>query len=145
MEHEDPIPSTPDLRGLLESARTIAVVGASTNPTKAAHRIPAALISAGYRVIPVNPGADEIFGRRAYPSLADVPESIDIVDVFRPSDEAADIARQAVEVGAGALWLQAGITSPEARTIANEAGLVYVEDACIGAVVGQLGITVDAS
>ena len=145
MDPENPGASAPDVRTLLEAARTIAVVGASANPAKAANRIPASLIEAGYRVIPVNPTADAILGEQAYPTLADVPVPIDIVDVFRPTDEAPDIARQAAAVGAKALWLQLGVASDEARAVATEAGLDYVEDRCIGAGVHQLGISVAAS
>lgn len=121
------------LRGLLEAATTIAVVGASTNPEKASNRIPAQLMRAGYTVIPIHPTADEILGQPAYPTLADVPGSIDIVDVFRPAAEAAGIVDQAVAVGAGAVWLQLGISSSEARKAAKRADLAYVEDLCIGA------------
>ena len=130
-----------DVRPLLERATTIAVVGASTDPEKAAHRIPKLLIERGYRVIPVHPKADEIFGIPVARSLADIEGDIDIVDVFRPADEAPGIARDAVAAGAGALWLQLGIASDEARTIAEEGGLEYVEDRCIGQTVQQLGIT----
>lgn len=116
---------------LLSKARTIAVVGLSTQPWKAAHSVPAAMQAAGYTVIPVHPSAKEILGQTAYRSLLDVPVKVDIVDVFRPSDEAAGIAEQAVAIGAGALWLQLGLTSDLARQIAAEGGLVYVEDRCI--------------
>jgi uncharacterized protein len=121
-----------DPRDMLERATTIAVVGMSTMPWKAAHRIPADLVDAGFTVIPVHPTATEILGLTAYPRLADVPVPIDLVDVFRPPAEAADVARQAVAVGAGGVWLQLGITSPEARAVAEAAGLDYVEDRCIG-------------
>lgn len=120
------------LRDLLETSTTIAVVGASTDPGKAAHRIPARLLAAGYTVIPVHPTAGEVLGRRAYPTLADVPVPIDIVDVFRPAEEAPGVAEQAVAVGARAVWLQLGIVSPDARAIATNAGLTYIEDLCIG-------------
>ena len=119
------------IRELLTSAKTIAVVGLSTQPWKAAHSVPAALKAAGYRVIPVHPSAEEILGEKAYRSLLDIPDKIDIVDVFRPADEAPGIAEQAVQVKAGALWLQLGIVSPRAREIAEAAGLAYVEDRCI--------------
>ncbi|SFA92246.1 hypothetical protein SAMN05216266_102214 [Amycolatopsis marina] len=119
---------------ILRQYRTIAVVGLSTNPDKAAHSVPAAMQAAGFRVIPVHPGAEEILGERAYRSLADVPEPVEVVEVFRPSPEAADVARQAVQVGAKALWLQQGIASAEARAIAEEAGLDYVEDICMAVV-----------
>jgi uncharacterized protein len=128
------------VRRLLEEATTVAVVGASTDEDKAANRIPRALLDAGFRVIPVNPEADEVHGQQAYASLAEVPGPVDIVDVFRPGDEAADIARQAVAIGAGALWLQLDITSDDARRIAGEHGLSYVEDRCIGQTTKSMGI-----
>lgn len=116
---------------VLDRARTIAVVGCSATPGKDAHEIPRYLVDEGFDVHPVNPSATEIFGRRAYASLDDVPRPIDLVCVFRPSAEAPAIARKAVEVGARALWLQTGIASEEARRIAEGAGMAYVEDACI--------------
>jgi hypothetical protein len=85
----------------------------------------------GFRIIPINPYADELFGERVYRSLAEIPEHVDIVDVFRPSAEAALVARQAVAIGAGAVWLQQDIVSDEARRVAEEAGVDYVEDFCI--------------
>jgi predicted CoA-binding protein len=129
-------------RRILATFKTIAVVGLSRNPAKAAHAVPAALQSAGYRVIPVNPWADQILGERAYPSLAAVPDQIEIVEVFRPSSEARAIARQAVEVGAKAVWLQLGLRSSEAKAIAEQAGLLYVEDRCMGVERAVLGMTV---
>jgi predicted CoA-binding protein len=85
----------------------------------------------GWHVIPVNPYADELWGVRCYPSLADIPEHVDLVNVFRPARDCPAIARQAVEIGADALWLQQGIASPEARGIATAGGLDYIEDHCI--------------
>ena len=85
----------------------------------------------GWRIIPVNPHADEIVGEKVHRTLADIPEQVGLVDVFRPSEDAAEVARQAVAAGASALWLQLGISSPEARAIAAEAGLLYVEDRCL--------------
>ncbi|HEY8864331.1 MAG TPA: CoA-binding protein [Candidatus Dormibacteraeota bacterium] len=119
---------------LLEAATTIAVVGASRDPNKAGGSVPAGLQQRGFRIIPINPFADELFGERAYRSLSEVPEKIDIVDVFRPSRDAAEIARQAVAVGAKAVWLQLDIRSDEARRIAEAAGLDYVEDSCMAVV-----------
>jgi predicted CoA-binding protein len=121
-----------DPREVLEQAKTIAVVGFSTKPHKAAHRIPAQLKGRGYRVIPVHPYADEILGEPAYRVLADVPDAVDLVIVFRPSAEAGGVVRQAVEAGAPAVWLQLGITSAEGRRVAEEAGVAYVEDRCAG-------------
>ncbi len=130
-----------DPRALLERVRVIAVVGCSTDPRKAAHRIPAQLQEAGFRIIPVHPGAEEILGERAYRSLRDIPEPVDLVDVFRPGPETPPFARDAVAIGASALWLQLGITSAESRAIAREGGLDYVEDRCTGADARWWGIT----
>ena len=128
-----------ELRALLDGATTIAVVGASTNPDKAANRIPEVLLRAGYTMIPVHPTAKEILGQTAYPSLADVPVPIDIVDVFRPPAAAAGIAEQAVAVGAKAVWLQAGVASEDAGAVARRAGIAFVENLCIGATSKRLG------
>lgn len=124
---------TPDLDPveLLAKRPRIAVVGCSATPGKDAHDVPALMLSKGYDVVPVNPRAAEIFGKKAYPSLADVPGGIDVVNVFRPSEEAAGVAKQAVDVGAKVLWLQLGITSDEARAIATGSGLGYIEDRCM--------------
>lgn len=130
-----------ETRAVLEKYSVVAVVGISTNPSKAAHRIPKTLKQAGFKVIPVNPTAEEVLGEKAYPTLADIPDQVDIVDVFRPSEDAADIAREAVKSGAKALWLQIGITSDEARTIALDAGLDYIENRCMGHETTVLGIT----
>ncbi|TNC28063.1 CoA-binding protein [Amycolatopsis alkalitolerans] len=122
----------------LAAANTIAVVGLSRHPAKAAHSVPANLQANGFRIIPVHPSADELLGEKVYRSLSDIPEPVDLVDVFRPAREAPGIAREAVAIGAKTLWLQQGIVSPEARRIATEAGLDYVEDQCT-AVVRALG------
>jgi predicted CoA-binding protein len=119
---------------ILEGATTIAVVGASRDPNKAGGSVPAGLKQRGFRIIPINPFADELFGERVYRSLSEVPDKIDIVDVFRPAGDAAEIARQAVAVGAKAVWLQLDIRSDEARRIAEAAGLDYVEDSCTAVV-----------
>lgn len=116
---------------ILTSYDTITVVGASAAAAKAAHSVPAHMQRHGWRIIPVNPHADQILGEQVYRVLSDVPEQVGLVDVFRPSEQAADIARQAVAVGATALWLQLGIVSAEARAIAEGAGLLYVEDRCL--------------
>jgi predicted CoA-binding protein len=119
---------------ILRESCTIAVVGLSTNPAKAAHSVPAAMQATGFRVIPVHPSAESILGERAYRTLTKVPEPVDVVEVFRPSPEAPTVAREAVGIGAKALWLQQGITSAEARAIAEDGGLVYVEDMCMAVV-----------
>ena len=126
-------PSDSELKRLLTDATTIAIVGASSNPDKASYGIMQKLQQVGYRVIPVNPRESEILGERAYPSLADVPGRIDIVDVFRRAEDTPGIADEAVAVGAKALWLQTGIVSEDAAARAAAGGLTVVMDACIGA------------
>ncbi|MEO8905080.1 MAG: CoA-binding protein [Polyangiaceae bacterium] len=121
-----------DTRRILTEFSVLAVVGMSRDPSKAAHSVPAGLKAAGFRVVPVNPEALEILGEPAFPTLAAIPFPIEIVLVFRPSSFAPDIAKQAVAIGAKALWLQQGIYSLEARRIAKEAGLQYAEDRCAG-------------
>lgn len=119
---------------VLAGARTIAVVGASRDRDKAGGSVPAGLQRRGFRVIPVNPFADTLFGERVYRSVLEIPEKIDIVDVFRPAADAPEIARQAAQVGAKALWLQLDIRSEEARRIAEDAGMDFVEDECTAVV-----------
>jgi uncharacterized protein len=126
-------PSDAELKQLLTDATVIAMVGASSNPDKASHGIMQKLQSVGYRVIPVNPRETEVLGERSYPSLIDVPERIDIVDVFRRAEDTPGIADDAVTIGAKALWLQTGIVSEEAAARATAGGLIVVMDACIGA------------
>src|SRR6266851_1248237 len=130
MVHQNP--SDQELTQLLTNATTIAVVGASSNPDKASYGIMQKLQQAGYRVVPVNPRETEILGERSYPSLIDVPERIDIVDVFRRAEDTPGIADEAVTIGAKALWLQSGIVSEEAAARAKAGGLIAVMDACIG-------------
>jgi len=126
-------PSDGELTQLLTDATTIAMVGASSNPDKESHGIMRKLLSVGYRVIPVNPRETEVLGERAYPSLIDVPERIDIVDVFRRAEDTPSIADDAVTIGAKALWLQTGIVNDDAAARAAKGGLMVVMDACIGA------------
>ena len=101
---------------------------------KAGGSVPEGLQRRGFRIIPINPFADELFGERVYRSLAEVPEKIDLVDVFRPADEAPGVTRQAVALGAKAVWLQLDIRSDEARRIAEAAGLDFVQDECTAVV-----------
>ena len=130
MAHQNP--SDQELTRLLTDATTIAMVGASSDPEKASYGIMQKLQKAGYRVIPVNPHETEILGEPSYPSLIDVPERIDIVDVFRRAEDTPGIADDAVTIGARALWLQSGITSEEAAARATKGGLMTVMDTCIG-------------
>ena len=116
---------------ILRTYDSITVVGASNATHKAAHYVPQHMRTHGWRIVPVNPRCGEILGEQAYATLADVPEPVGLVDVFRPSDQTPDIARQAVASGATALWLQLGIASAEAHRIAEDAGLLYVENRCL--------------
>lgn len=110
------------------------MVGASRHPDKAAHAVPRQMQRHGWRVIPVNPHADHIWGEQCYPTLRDIPEPVDLVNVFRPSGQAAAVVREAIEIGAKAVWLQQGIVSAQARQIALEAGVDYVEDLCMAVI-----------
>jgi len=126
-------PTDEQLVEIYRSTKTIAVVGASTNETKPAHKIPGYLQGAGFRIIPVNPAAGEILGEKAVDSLADITEAVDVVNVFRRAELAPQIASEAVSIGAGVLWLQAGIESIAAADIATTGGLNVVMDTCMGA------------
>lgn len=129
-----------DIRALLERTQTIAVVGMSAREGQAAHEIPKRLMQAGFTVVPVNPYRSEILGQTSYPTLADVPVFVDMVDVFQRSEKTPSVVRDAVAIAAGSVWLQLGITNEESEAIAAEAGVPYVEDSCLGIVVGGLGI-----
>jgi predicted CoA-binding protein len=116
---------------ILADARTIAVVGASPKPDRPSHGVMRYLLEQGYRCIPVRPrGCDEVLGVPCVRSLAEIGEPIDLVDVFRRPEACPEVAREAVAAGARSLWLQLGIVSPEARRIADAAGIDYVEDEC---------------
>jgi uncharacterized protein len=130
MPHQNPSPD--QLRKLLTEARTIAMVGASSNAEKPSHGIMKKMLAAGYRVIPVNPRETEVLGQKAFASLRDVPEKIDIVDVFRRAEDTPAIADDAVAIGAKALWLQSGISNDDTARRAEAGGVVAIMDACIG-------------
>ena len=122
-----------ELRDLLLGTKVIAVVGLSANPDRPSNQVAWYLHHQGYRLFGVNPACPEpeVFGVPMLPSLDQVPEPIDLVDVFRRPEYTPQVAREAVAVGAGAVWLQLGIRSDEARAVATEAGLRYVEDRCL--------------
>ena len=115
---------------ILSEASTIALVGASPKPWRASHTVMRYLLENGYRVLPVRPHVKEVLGVPCVDSLAEIEEPIDVVDVFRRAEFCPQVAEEAVAVGAKALWLQLGIVSPEARAIAEQAGMDYVENAC---------------
>lgn len=126
-------PSDAELHSILGEAKTIAVVGLSSKPDRYSYEVAAFLQSRGYTIVPVNPKENEVLGERAYPSLLEVPEEveIDVVDVFRRADRTPEVARQAVARGAKVLWLQDGIVSEEARDIAEQAGMTVIMGVCI--------------
>jgi predicted CoA-binding protein len=133
-----PVEDDETLREILDSD-TIAVVGCSTTPGKAAHDIPKYMLDHGYEVIPVNPFADEVFGREAFDSLSEVRADIDIVDVFRPAEEAPDIVDEVIaRDDVRTVWLQLGITHDEAGQRVEESGRLFVQDRCLKVEHGRL-------
>lgn len=138
MNRTDEHVQRPDPLQVLKGARTIAVIGLSSNPDKYSHAVPAYLQSLGYRIIPVHPTALTLLGEPVLHSLGDVQEPVDIVAAYRPSDEAEDITRQAVGIGARAVWLQEEVVSTSAARIAAEAGVTFLQDRCIGRVAAGL-------
>src|SRR5580692_8429391 len=116
---------------ILKSARTIAVVGLSSNPARPSHGVAAYMQRAGYRIIPVNPNETEVLGEKVYARLEDVPEKIDIVDVFRRAVFAKGVVESAIRIGARAVWMQEGVVDEEAARIGRDAGLEVVMDRCI--------------
>ncbi len=134
------VPPDDRLREILSEARTIAVVGLSSSPHRASHGVARYLQNHGYRIVPVNPHETEVLGERAYPSLFDLPDKIDVVDVFRRPEYTVEVAENSVKVGAKVLWLQSGIVNEEAGRIAEEGGLDVVMDACIKIEHQRLGV-----
>jgi predicted CoA-binding protein len=134
--HTDAAP----LRHILETSQTIAMVGASSNPSKPSYEIMKGLLAAGFTVIPVNPAETDVLGQRAYGSLEEIPDRVDIVDVFRRPEQTPEIADAAVKIGARVLWLQTGIVSEEAAARARAGGLEVVMDECIGGTTARLRI-----
>ena len=128
------------LRHIVETSQTIAMVGASSNPSKPSYEIMKGLLAAGFTVIPVNPTEVEVLGQRAYGSLEEIPDRVDIVNVFRRPGQTPEIADAAVKIGARVLWLQTGIVSEEAATRARAGGLEVVMDECIGGTTARLRI-----
>jgi len=116
---------------ILREAKTIAVVGLSSNAMRASHGVAEYLKNAGYRIIPVNPNETEVLGEKAYARLEDMPERVDIVDVFRRAEEVPAVMESAIAIGAKVLWMQLGIENAEAAERARVAGLVVVEDSCL--------------
>ena len=125
--YQDPL----TIQRVLNSSRTIAVVGLSNNELRASYFVGYYLKRHGFRVVPVNPRETELLGEPCYPNLRDIPGKVDVVNVFRAPEAVPDIARDAVEIGASALWCQFGVISPEGMLIAEDGGLSVVADRCI--------------
>jgi uncharacterized protein len=125
--YQDPL----KIQRVIHRARTIAIVGLSPNPLRASNFVGFYLRRHGYRAIPVNPGETEILGEVSYPSLSDVPEPVDVVNVFRAPDALPTIAREAVAIDAGALWCQFGVINEEGARFAEEGGLDVIVDRCL--------------
>jgi predicted CoA-binding protein len=124
------------IREIFKKYQTIAVCGMSRDPDKPAHYVPAYLQRQGYNIIPINPYADVILGRRSYPTVHEVPDTIDILEVFRPSDQALEVVKQAIgrrkEKGdVAVIWLQQGIRNETAKRVAEEAGITFIQDRCM--------------
>jgi uncharacterized protein len=126
METNDPAV----IQRIFDECRTIAVVGLSSNPLRPSHDVASYMQRHGYRIIPVNPNETEVLGEKAYPMLADVPEKVDLVDIFRRSEEAGKAVDEAIAVGAKAVWMQDGVIDHEAAQRALDAGLLVVMDRC---------------
>ena len=118
------------IKKILDECRTIAVVGLSSSSGRASHGVAGYMQRSGYRIIPVNPNETEVLGEKAYPSLADVPDKIDLVDIFRRSSEAGQAVDEAIAIGARAVWLQEGVIDNAAAQRALDAGLMVVMDRC---------------
>lgn len=116
---------------ILESSRKIAIVGLSANTERPSYRVAGYLKDNGYTIIPVNPGEKEILGEKCYPDLRSIPEKVDVVDIFRRSEEVSPVVLGAIKIGASAVWMQEGVINEEAANQAREAGLKVVMDKCM--------------
>ena len=138
-EDRDRFQNTQAIREILDTARSVAIVGMSTELTKASNMVGSYLLDAGFTVIPVNPRATEILGQKCYPDLKSIPVPVDVVDVFRPASEVSAIVDDAIAIGAKAVWTQLKIADLEAAQRAQEAGLAAVADKCIKMEHGRFG------
>lgn len=116
---------------ILNSSRTIAVVGLSAKPDRPSYKVASYLRKQGYRIIPVNPAEKDILGEVCYPDLSSIPESVDVVDIFRRSEDVPSLVEEAIRIGAKAVWMQEGVINEEAANRAREAGLMVVMDKCM--------------
>ena len=116
---------------ILKNSRTVAVVGLSPDPDRPSHNVAGYLKENDYKIIPVNPAANEILGEQSYPDLASIPEKVDVVDIFRKSEDVLPIVREAIKIGAGAVWMQEGVINKEAANEARKVGLKVVMNKCM--------------
>lgn len=123
--------SPEEIAGIIKKYRTVAVVGLSSDPGRPSHQVARYLQAHGYRIIPVNPGCQEVLGEKCYASLADIPEPVEIVDIFRNLEAVPGIVAQAIAVGAKVVWLQLGLEHPQAAAQARAAGLQVVMNRCL--------------
>jgi uncharacterized protein len=138
-EQRERFQNTKAIRDVLANAKTIAIVGLSTESTKPSNMVASYLQDEGYRVIPVNPRATEILGEKCYPDLKSIPEKVDVIDIFRPPSEVPGIVEEAIAIGAGTVWMQLRIIDLESAKRAQAAGLQAVVDKCIKMEHGRFG------
>ncbi|MCH7611370.1 MAG: CoA-binding protein [Chloroflexi bacterium] len=129
-----------DLKLIFEQTKTIAVVGLSKNPARPSHSVPQYLKDRGYRIIPVNPMAEELLGQKSYPDVRAIPEAIDVVQIFRKPEEVPAIVEDAIAVGAKVIWMQLGLVHERAAKRARSAGLQVVMDRCMRATHRELNL-----
>jgi len=124
-------PANEEISNLLQNSKTIAVVGLSDNPERTSYQISKAMQDVGYKIIPVNPMIDEVLGEKAYDSLTDVTERVDIINVFRRSEFLVDIAKEALQTNSKVFWAQQGVINDEAYKLLKENGFTVIMDLCI--------------